>query len=147
MKHIFGIFLALFVVGGAYAVPATVVGVIDGDSIYVRFLDDESDKQHNVRLINANAPDFPAKCRSMKQLAQQAYERAQALMPVDSVVELKNIKEDEKAKRIKANVILSDGRDVGQILINEKLAKSYDGKTHESWCSKTKWGSASSKQK
>lgn len=137
MKHILGIFLALFVVSGAYAVPATVQKVIDGDSIKVTMADSEGkDIVQEVRLANADSPTFPGHCSVSKQVSQQALNRAKTLMPEGSIVELQNITKGKKSKRIIANVILADGRDVGEILIKEKLAHEYDGTKHQSWCEK-----------
>ena len=148
MKHIFGIFLALFVVSGAYATSGTVLEVVDGDTIVVVIPSDtENDVVQKVQFANANAPEFPATCSAVKQIAQQAQDRAKALMPQGTTVELKNIKENDKYKYVEANVVLPDGRDVGEILIKEKLAKSYDGKNHEPWCKKKVGVPGSSVQK
>ena len=135
MKHIFGVFLALFVVGGAYAETATVKEVIDGDTIKVTMVDSEgNDVVKEVRLANSDSPEMGLGCDSSKQLAKRAQARAKALMPQGAKVQLKNVKDDEFTNRIDANVILSDGRDVGAILIKENLAHSFDGKKRASWC-------------
>ena len=51
-----------------------------------------------------------------------------------TIIELKNIKDDKYLGRIDANVILPDGRDVGDILIKEQLARPYNGGKRHSWC-------------
>ena len=135
MKHVFGIFLALFVVGGAYAVPARVSDIISGDKILmVASLDGGDEAFVQIRLVNADAPELRDKCDSAKRTAKSAKERLASLMPIDSVVELKNVKKDMFTSRFFANVILPDGRDVGEILIKEKLGRAFDGVHRYSWC-------------
>ena len=134
MKHIFGIFLALFLIESVSATPAVVTGVDDGDTLFVFFLDGEDkDPGATVRFANMDAPEKRGICKKERQLGQTAYDRLVELLPQNTVVELQNIKKDKNSKRIVANVILSDGRDVGEILITENIGRSYDGK-HESWC-------------
>ena len=74
-----------------------------------------------------------------------AYERSRAIaardrlseiIPVGSMVELSNVKDDKYLGRIDANVADSRGRDVGEILIREKYGRKYNGGRRKSWCGK-----------
>ena len=56
------------------------------------------------------------------------------LLPVGMTVDLQNIKDDKYLGRIDANVILSDGRDLGDVLIKQKLARPYNGGRRYGWC-------------
>ena len=58
------------------------------------------------------------------------------LIPVGSTIEIKNITNDKYDGRIDANVFDNNNRDVGQILIKEKLGRPYSGGARRSWCSK-----------
>jgi len=132
MKNIFGIFLALFVVSGAYAKTVTVGKVVDGDT----FITDVSGGEIPVSIINVDTPELNGKCESEIELANKAKARLIELLPVETVVELKNYEEmGNRHKRIKAEVILPDGSNVGEILIKEKLGRPFDFKHHgQRWC-------------
>ncbi len=125
----------LFAVGNACAMPATVDYVYDGDTFAaVAHIDDGADVNVRVRLINVDTPEMHGECDSEIQRANMARERLMKLVPRGTVVNLKNIKDDKYIGRIDANVILPDGRDAGQVLINEKLGRAYSGGKRKSWC-------------
>ena len=135
MRYITGIFCFLFISGVAYAVPATVGYVYDGDTFAaVAHIDSNTDVNVRVRLINVDTPEIHGNCDSEIRRANAARNRLMELVPNGSTVELKNIKDDKYAGRIDANVILPNGRDVGKILINEKLGRPYGGGKRASWC-------------
>ena len=67
-------------------------------------------------------------------MAETAKDLVTDLLPVGTVVELQNIKDDKYLGRIDANVILPDGRDLGDVLIKQKLARSYSGGRRLGWC-------------
>ena len=136
MKRFFVLFVSLGLFWGAYAVPATIEEVFTGDTISVKFSDGENmGEVQKIRLANADSPESHGKtCDEAEKIAAQAENRAKALMPVNSVVEVKNIKGGTSGGKRQANIILSDGRDVGEILIKENLAHPFDGKHRKSWC-------------
>ena len=134
MKILYGLVM-LFIPYCAYAVPATVGYVFDGDTFAaVVHLDKNTDVDIRVRLINVDTPEMNGKCESEKVRANAARNRLIALVPVGSVIELENIKDDKYVGRIDANVILPDGRDVGEILIKEKFGRAYSGGRRAGWC-------------
>lgn len=128
-------FIGIFICRVAYSVPAVVDYIFDGDtfSAYVN-LDSDVKISVRVRLINVDAPEINGKCASEINMAYQAKERLAQLLPVGSIVDLENIKDDKYLGRIDANAILGDGRDVGDLLIKEKLARPYSGGRREGWC-------------
>ena len=135
-KGIFvGLLLSLFVLRGSYAVPAVVKYIVDGDtfSAGVRLADDTI-VSVKVRLRNVDTPELHGECIDEIVAANVARNRLAELLPVDSVVELENIKDDKYLGRIDANVKDSNGRDVGQILIREKLGRAYSGGKRQTWC-------------
>ena len=118
-----------------YALPATVDYVFDGDTFAATaHVADGVDVDVRVRLINVDTPEMHGECEYETRRANAARERLMELLPRDSVVELKNIKDDKYLGRIDANVILPDGRDVGRVLIDEKFGRAYSGGKRKSWC-------------
>lgn len=119
----------------AHAVPATADYVFDGDTFaaYVAIAPDV-DISVRVRLINIDTPEIHGDCDYEIERANMARERLRELLPAGTVVDLQNIKDDKYLGRIDANVILPDGRDVGRVLINEKLGRAYSGGKRTSWC-------------
>ena len=67
-------------------------------------------------------------------MAQSARDLLATIIPRGTVVDLQNIKDDKYLGRINANVILPDGRDVGQIMIDSGLARPYSGGKRQPWC-------------
>lgn len=130
------VFVCVFcVIGVAYSMPATVDYVYDGDTfVAVAHISGGADVNVRVRLSNIDTPEMNGKCEIEKRRARIARERLIKLIPRGTVVELKNIKDDKYIGRIDANVILPDGRDVGRVLINEKLGRPYSGGKRAGWC-------------
>ena len=122
-------------VGFAYAMPATVDYVFDGDTFAaIAHVDNDADVDVRVRLANVDTPEMHGDCESEIQRANAARRRLMQLVPRGTVVELKNIQDDKYIGRIDANVILPDGRDVGRVLIDEKHGRPYNGGKRKSWC-------------
>jgi len=125
---------ALFI-SRAYALPAVVRYIVDGDtfSAGVR-LEDDTVVSVRVRIRNVDTPELHGDCVDEIVAANVAKNRLAELLPVDTVVELENIKDDKYLGRIDANVLDSRGRDVGKILIREGLGRAYNGGRRQSWC-------------
>lgn len=134
-KTIFIAVAAAFVAHGACAVPAVVRYIVDGDtfSAGVR-LEDDTIISVRVRLRNVDTPELHGACVDEIVAANVARSRLAELIPVDSVVELQNIKDDKYLGRIDANVLDSRGRDVGKILVREGLGRPYSGGKRSGWC-------------
>ena len=67
-------------------------------------------------------------------MALQARDRLAELLPIGTIVELRNVRDDKYLGRIDARVYDANGHDVSKILLNEKLARPYDGGRRASWC-------------
>ena len=73
------------------------------------------------------------KCQVEKILARQAKQHTVALLRSGKVIELTSIQRG-KYFRILANVII-DGKSLGDSLIEDGLARLYDGEKRSGWCS------------
>lgn len=128
------ILLTMFV-GTVYAVPARVGYIVDGDTFAARvLLQDDIEISVRVRLRNVDTPELHGQCIEEIIMANIARDRLSQLIPVGSVVELKNVKDDKYLGRIDANVIMPDGRDAGDLLVAEKLGRPYSGGRRTGWC-------------
>lgn len=135
MKKIVSVLFALLLPVAARATPATVDYIFDGDTFaaYVN-LEDDISISVRVRLMNVDTPEIHGECDSEIRAALRAKERLAELIPVGSVVELSKIKDDKYLGRIDAYVKTADGRDVGTVLISEKLGRPYSGGRRVGWC-------------
>lgn len=135
MNKLCVVFLGLLLSWRAYAVPAVVDYIIDGDTFTAGVkIDSDITISVRVRVINIDTPEIKGACQSEIDAAYRAKDRLAELLVIGDVVELRNIKDDKYLGRIDANVILSDGRNVGNILVQENLARPYNGGKRKSWC-------------
>lgn len=126
---------ALFVAGAANATPVVVDYIIDGDTFAGRVtLADDTKITVRVRLINVDTPEIHGECESEIRAAFAAKARLAELLPIGTTVELQEIKDDKYLGRIDARVLDVLGRDVGKILVNEKLGRPYSGGRRDGWC-------------
>jgi endonuclease YncB( thermonuclease family) len=116
---------------------AVVVGNSDGDSLTVvvdtglgNLLGTEQFFKIKVRLLGIDTPEMRSKALREKAVAAKA--RVEALCPKGSQVTLTNCGKD-KYGRTDAKVFLSDGRNLGEILVEEGLAKPYSGQGDNPW--------------
>lgn len=127
--------VALFVTGAANATPVVVDYIIDGDTFAGRVtLADDTKITVRVRLINVDTPEIHGECESEIRAAFAAKARLAELLPIGTTVELQEIKDDKYLGRIDAHVLDVLGRDVGKILVNEKLGRPYSGGRRDGWC-------------
>lgn len=125
----------IFVAGAASAVPATVDYIIDGDTFAARVsLDDDIKITVRVRISNVDTPELHGMCDYEIRMANIARDRLAQLIPIGSMVELTDIRDDKYLGRIDANVFDVAGNDVGKILIKEKLGRAYNGGRRTGWC-------------
>lgn len=119
----------------AVAVMATVDYIFDGDTFAgVVHISDDIDVDVRVRLINIDTPEIHGMCDSETRMALRARDRLAELIPTHTRIKLTEIQDDKYLGRIDARVFDADGRDVGNILIQEKLARPYSGGKRQSWC-------------
>lgn len=135
MFRIISFLVAFWVVGAANATPAVVDYIIDGDTFAGRVaLADDTKITVHVRLINVDTPEIHGECKSEIRAAFAAKAQLAELIPVGTVVELREIKDDKYLGRIDARVLDASGRDVGTILVQEKLGRPYSGGRRAGWC-------------
>lgn len=135
MKKLLFFILCMFMSEVANAVPAVVDYVLDGDTVAAQVnLAPDVGVTVRVRLRNVDTPELSGECDDEINMANRARDRVRTLLPRGTVVELENIKDDKYLGRIDANVFLPDGRDVGNILVRENLARPYNGGKRAGWC-------------
>lgn len=140
MNKIICSILFLLFCGVAFATPVMVTRIIDGDTFKANVLlaDGIEVMSVGVRLRNIDTPELHGQCDYEIMRAQQAKQRLEELIPVGSVIEISNVKNDKYAGRIDANVFDENNRDVGLILIREGLGRPYSGGKRQSWCGDNK---------
>ena len=137
MNKLLLVFFSWFISVSAYAVPARVDYIFDGDTFSAQvMLAADAEITVRVRLINVDTPEMKGDCHAEKVMAQNAKDLLAALLPSGMIVDLQNIKDDKYLGRINANVLLPDGRDVGLILIDSGLGRTYSGGKRKGWCMK-----------
>lgn len=136
MKRLFLLFCLCLVCQSCFATPVRVAYIIDGDTFVgdVLLADKTEVMSVKVRLRNVDTPELHGNCESEIKRAKYAKQRLEELIPKGSIIEIKNVKNDKYAGRIDANVFDSANRDIGSILIKEKVGRSYNGGKRKSWC-------------
>ncbi|MBR3147910.1 MAG: thermonuclease family protein [Alphaproteobacteria bacterium] len=136
MKNLLPFVCACVVCQSCLATPVRVAYIIDGDTFVgdVLLADKTEVKSVKVRLRNVDTPELHGNCESEIKQAKFAKQRLGELIPIDSVVEIENVKNDKYAGRIDANVYDAANRDVGRVLVKEKVGRSYNGGKRKSWC-------------
>ena len=117
-------------------VPASVVRVIDGDTVRVRaaiWIDQEITVA--VRIAGIDAPElFRPKCPEEKARARAAKARLEALI-ADGGVSLLDVAQGKYAGRVAARLETADGVDLGAALVAEGLARLHAGRGPAiDWC-------------
>lgn len=132
----FCVAVLVFTLGAsAFAVPARVGHILDGDTFSAAVsLDADTTVSVRVRLRNVDTPEMNGDCEYERSRAIAARDRLSEIIPVGSMVELSNVKDDKYLGRIDANVKNANGADVGEILIREKFGRKYNGGRRKPWC-------------
>ncbi|WAJ71454.1 thermonuclease family protein [Catenovulum adriaticum] len=111
------------------------IRVYDGDTFTVNLADWPAIIGHeiNVRVSGADTPEIRGKCHQEKQLAKQAKRFTLNTLSSAKQITLTQIQRD-KYFRILA-VVLIDGIDLADLLIQHNLAVRYQGgKKQNPWC-------------
>ncbi len=136
MKKLFILLFAGVFSHNCLAMPVLVKYIVDGDTFVGDVLsgDNIEIRSVSIRLRNVDTPEIHGQCEEEIKRAEYAKQRLGELIPVGSKVEIDNIKNDKYAGRIDANVYDANNRDVGSVLIHEKVGRKYNGGKRESWC-------------
>lgn len=87
-----------------------------------------------IRIADIDTPEtHPARCRREARLGAAATRRLHALLNSGSV-SLARIDRDTDRYGRKLRIVAIDGRDVGDTLVAEGLARPYAGGYRASWC-------------
>lgn len=116
-------------------VPATVLDVIDGDTITVRariWLGQAIETR--VRLADIDTPELRGRCERERALAEAARDTLIAGI-ADRPVVLSDIRYGTYAGRVVARVSADGTADFGQTLLSAGLARAYSGRgPRPDWC-------------
>ena len=106
----------------------------DGDTCYVTMpaLPKTLSKM-TVRILGIDTPELRGECSKEKELAMKARIFANKTFREARIIEFKDLKWDKYGGRILSNVYL-DGYLYADMIINEQLARPYDGGKKEGWC-------------
>lgn len=99
--------------------------VVDGDTVWVR--------GEKIRIADIDAPEtHPPRCQSEADLGNKATERLAALLN-SGPFELRKTDQDTDRYGRKLRVLIRDGRSLGDQLVAEGLARTWEGK-RQPWC-------------
>jgi endonuclease YncB( thermonuclease family) len=118
-------------------VPASVVQVIDGDTVIVRarvWLG--QDVIVRVRLSGIDAPELRARCDEERRLALAARAYLSDRVVAGSIT-LTDIHYGKYAGRVIARLIDKNGVDIAKSLIENGFARTYNGGRRGQWCIQT----------
>jgi micrococcal nuclease len=100
--------------------------VVDGDTIRAAY-------GIKYRLMGYDAPEtYQAKCDAERELGRRAAARLTELMASGDVRVMESGRLDKYGRTLAHLTV--NGKDVGQILIKEGLARSYSGGKRGDWC-------------
>ena len=115
------------------SVPADVVSVYDGDTFKaVAHPWPGMSIDVSVRVNGIDTPEIRGKCQAEKEAAIAARDYVRDVLG-ESVI-LKNVKRGKYAGRVVADVYLTDGRILTELLIASGLGRPYDGGKRSGWC-------------
>ncbi len=112
-----------------------VIGVIDGDTLkaVIPSLPDPL-RNVSIRILGIDTPEMRSRCPKEKVLARVAKTFIETELKTVQKITLKDLSWDKYGGRILAQVFF-DKRDIGQLLIDAKLATPYHGeKKLFDWC-------------
>ena len=109
-------------------------GGYDGDTCYITMKSlPKSLSKMTVRILGIDTPELRGKCAKEKELAMKAKIFANLIFLEARKIEFKDLKWDKYGGRILSNVYI-DGYLYADMIINEQLARPYDGGKKEGWC-------------
>ncbi|MEY4402178.1 MAG: hypothetical protein RIR91_213 [Verrucomicrobiota bacterium] len=112
---------------------AVILAVNDGDTFRARLeVWPGVEVTTAVRIAGIDTPEIKGKCASERERAILARERLRALLALGPV-EVREVTLDKYAGRVDAFVV-AGGRPVGEVLVQEGLARPYSGGARAGWC-------------
>ncbi|MCP4483691.1 MAG: thermonuclease family protein [Arcobacter sp.] len=118
-----------------YTVKAKIVKVYDGDTITAVFPlpmhENSENYKWSCRINGIDTPEMRSKDTELKKIAVQARELVKSLILNKTVnLELDNF---DKYGRVLCNAFDINGKSIAKTLIEEGLAKEYDGGKKQKW--------------
>jgi endonuclease YncB( thermonuclease family) len=114
-----------------------VIKVIDGDTVKfeVGFLPKELGSTLGVRQLGIDTPEKAprAKCEKEAELGKKATEFTKAAVSSAKSIDVQVKEWDKYGGRVLGHILL-DGKDLGKLLIDAKLARPYFGEKKSDWC-------------
>ena len=129
-------FLLLITPAHAQTYQWSIDHVVDGDTVKVN-LPSIPPKLNpiSVRILGIDTPEKGdlAKCKKERELAEKATAFSQQAFSHGKNIQFINVKGWDKYHRILAEVII-DGKNLGNLLIQNGLARKYNGAKRAGWC-------------
>lgn len=122
--------------GIAGPVDADVIRVVDGDTLDVsaRIWPGQTVRTR-IRVAGIDTPEMNGPCQEERAAAAAAAEETRRFVEgPGGVVRLKDVRPGKYAGRMVATVLLTDGRDLADVLVTAGLARPYRGGTRVPWC-------------
>ncbi len=109
--------------------------VVDGDTFAAEvLLASGTEISVRVRIMQIDAPEMDARCDAEAVAALASKNRLKELLPKGKIIRLQKIKDDKYLGRIDAYVYDGD-IDIGDVMVREGHARSYNGGKRQPWCS------------
>lgn len=116
--------------------PAELVDVIDGDTLKFKVLIWVNQTVDiSVRLHGVDTPELKGQCALEREKAKAAQNYVKDITHLQPLA-LTNIRPDKYGGRVVGSVLVN-GKDLGEMLIQSKLARTYDGGKRQPWCGKS----------
>lgn len=113
--------------------PATLLRVIDGDTIVAEVRLGGETLTTRVRLRGIDAAELSATCAEERDLALAARGALARFLGAGAIT-LTEVGSDKYAGRIVARVLTKTGADVGARMLEDGYAIAYDGGRRQPWC-------------
>ena len=84
--------------------------------------------------LELHSPQFLVQFAKEKELGQKAKDFLKDVLLPESRIKLTKVTEDKYGGRVVASVVMTDGEDIGQLLLKRGMAFTYNGRTKRSWC-------------
>ncbi len=115
-------------------IPATLLDVVDGDTLRVRALIwIDLELETLVRLRGIDAPELRGKCEAEKLAARDSRAGLEVLAGAGPLA-LRQVEYEKYAGRVVADVSSAEGHDLAALMLSAGLARPYDGGKREGWC-------------
>jgi len=120
--------------------PYRIIEITDGDTVVIEanFLPPELGHKLGLRIVGIDTGEKGgrAECDYEREMGEKAHRYAEDKIATARKIDINLIGWDKYGGRVIGEVIV-DGRSLGNLLIQEKLAKPYDGQSAKtSWCKK-----------